>query len=102
MEMGESLGLGGEPVLIVDAVEGLSLPRLWSFLDWRKALKTSGGGPESTAVPKDAELSPAYVARVDGGGLCVNMDGFSEENPSKGYASCAYTGGPTGTPYLLW
>ena len=60
VETGEIFGEGGEfePVFMVAAVEGLSLPRLWA-LDCKNALNIIGrelGGPST--LPNDVEFNP--------------------------------------------
>lgn len=85
--------------LLVEPVEGRSWGRFWSSLDRKNALKSGGrGGGIQLVSPNEAEFKLTYLAKVLGGALQVKMEGVSEENASKGKASIAYGGGPTGTP----
>ena len=100
VEVGESLGEGGELAFVDLLVEGRSAIR-W-LLGAKNALNTGGceelPGPAS---PKEVEFKLTYLASVVVGGYPLNMEGFSDEKASNGYDSIAYAGGPAGTPNRL-
>jgi hypothetical protein len=88
-EMGDgATGDGGEALdewlwVVVELVEGLSLPRLLSPRAVRKALYTDereGGNVD--ASPKLVELSLTSCANVEGVALESKTCGFSDENAS--------------------
>jgi len=104
--MGEgATGDGGDALdewlfpVVVELVEGLSLPRLLSPRAVTNALYTAVRELGNVdASPKFVELSLTNCDSVDGVARGSNICGFSEEKASCGYVSTAYTGGPVGTP----
>lgn len=81
-DVGDSLGEGG---VVFELVDGLG-----SDFDGRKALNTGGRAAKFEALsPKEAELSPANLARALGTALPVNTPGFSDEKALKGNDSMA-------------
>ena len=89
-------------LLCVEPVPGRSCGRAGSTLDRRNALKSGGRGGVKVGSPNEAELKVTYFANVLAGALQLKMEGLSDENASKGYASIACAGGPIGTPNRVW
>lgn len=102
VEMGETLGEGGELPLLVELVVGRSLDRRYSAFDARNALNKGGFGAKLDALsPNEVELRLTNLAKEVVWGAPSKTAGFSDAKASNGYDSIAYAGGPTGTPYRL-
>ena len=90
LEVGDSLGEGGELPFAVELVDGRSWNREFSFFGGRKALKIGGlGGNDAPVSPNEVEFKLTYLAKEVVRGFPVKTEGFSDEKVSNGKASMA-------------
>lgn len=90
VEIGETLGEGGELPLLVELVAGRSLDLRYSAFDARKALNKGGLDAKLDALsPNEVELRLTNLAKEVVWAAPSKTAGFSDAKASNGYDSIA-------------